>query len=67
MFLVRNGDVYDFIFVEFVGGKVFVCLFFGDCEDLVKVGVISGVILNDGEWYYVEVYWNGMVSLGSLQ
>ena len=64
---VRNGDVHDFIFVELAGGKVLVSLSLGDREDLVKVGVTSGVTLNDGEWHHVEVYWNGTVSLGSLQ
>lgn len=62
IFFVWEGDVYDFIIFELVGGKIFVIMFFGDCNDVVCVGVIGGMDLNDGEWYYIEVYWDGLVS-----
>lgn len=53
--------MYDFIVVELVSGKIFVFMFFGDCNDVVCVSVIGGMFLNDGEWYYVEVNRNIMV------
>lgn len=61
IFFVWEGDVYDFIVVELVSGKIFVFMFFGDCNDVVCVSVIGGMFLNDGEWYYVEVNRNIMV------
>ena len=59
---VRNGGVHDFITVELAGGKVLVSLSLGDRNDIVRVGVTSGMALNDGEWHHVEVYRNGTVS-----
>ena len=57
-----NGDVHDFIAVELAGGKILVSLSLGDRNDVVLVGVTSGMALNDGEWHHVEVYMNGPVS-----
>lgn len=58
---MRNGDVHDFIAVELAGGKILVSLSLGDRNDIVRVGVTSGMALNDGEWHHVEVYRNGTV------
>lgn len=53
---VGNGDVYDFITVELSGGKVLVSMSLGDRDDVVRLGVTSGMALNDGEWHHVEVF-----------
>ena len=59
---VREGDVHDFITLELAGGKILVSLSRGDRNDVVRVGVTSGMALNDGEWHHVEVYRNRSVS-----
>ena len=51
-----NGDVYDFITVELSGGKILVSMSLGDLNDVVRLGVTSGMALNDGEWHHVEVF-----------
>ena len=53
---VGNGDVYDFITVELSGGKILVSMSLGDRDDVVRLGVTSGMALNDGEWHHVEVF-----------
>ena len=53
---VGNGDVYDFITVELSGGKILVSMSLGDLNDVVRLGVTSGMALNDGEWHHVEVF-----------
>ena len=53
--------MHDFIAVELAGGKILVSLSLGDRNDIVRVGVTSGMALNDGEWHHVEVYRNGTV------
>ena len=53
---VGNGDVYDFITVELSGGKVLVSMSLGDRDDVVRLGLTSGMALNDGEWHHVEVF-----------
>ena len=53
---VGNGDVYDFITVELSGGKILVSMSLGDPNDVVRLGVTSGMALNDGEWHHVEVF-----------
>lgn len=53
---VGNGDVYDFITVELSGGKILVSMSLGDPIDVVRLGVTSGMALNDGEWHHVEVF-----------
>ena len=55
------GDVHDFLSMELAGGKVLVSFSLGDRNDVVRVGVTSGMALNDGEWHHVEVYLNGTV------
>ena len=53
---VGNGDVHDFITVELSGGKILVSMSLGDPNDVVRLGVTSGMALNDGEWHHVEVF-----------
>ena len=53
---VGNGDVYDFITVELSGGKILVSMSLGDRDDVVRLGLTSGMALNDGEWHHVEVF-----------
>ena len=53
---VGNGDVYDFITVELSGGKILVSMSLGDRDDVVRLGMTSGMALNDGEWHHVEVF-----------
>ena len=53
---VGSGDVYDFITVELSGGKILVCMSLGDRDDVVRLGVTSGMALNDGEWHHIEVF-----------
>jgi hypothetical protein len=59
---VGQDDVYDFVALELLEGKIFVSVCLGNRDDVLKIGVENGDSLNDSKWHHVEIYRNETVN-----
>lgn len=57
-----QGDVFDFLAIELIKGRIRVSVSLGNIYDVLTLSVPSHG-LNDGKWHHLEIYRNETVSL----
>lgn len=62
---VGQDDVFDFLAIELVRGRIYVSVSLGNRNDVLSLSIPSHG-LNDGKWHHLEVYRNETVLLINL-